>query len=140
MILHRIRSARTRRGERELQSMRRATFTPRRSRSGTSRNTRSGEPADLTVLSFLRLEVLVVGFDKGLDIVGHTEKSEPLFLVEGHGESAHPINREGTFLTDFHRELAATALLQGFILRAQALEFCLDIIGHGTSQPFGDQR
>ena len=25
--------------------------------------------------SFLRLEVLVVGFDKGLDVVGHTEKS-----------------------------------------------------------------
>ena len=33
----------------------------------------------------------------GLDIVGHTEKSEPVFLVEGRGNL---INRESTFLAD----------------------------------------
>src|ERR1700751_1844380 len=75
--------------------------------------------------SFLRLEVVIVGLDEGLNVLSHREKSKPLLFVQGHGESAHPVDGQGALLADLHSEFGVAGLSQALVFGSQALNLGL---------------
>jgi len=80
--------------------------------------------------SFLRLEVVIVGLDEGLNVLSHREKSKPLLLVQGYGESAHPVDGQSALLADLHSGLGVAGLSKALVFGSQAVNLGLLIIGH----------
>src|ERR1700746_1844096 len=80
--------------------------------------------------SFLRLEVVIVGVDEGLNVLSHREQSKPLLLVQGHGESAHAVDGKRALLADLHSVLGVAGLSKALVFGSQPLNLGLLIIGH----------
>src|SRR5262252_4762806 len=69
--------------------------------------------------SFLGLEIAIVGFNEGLNVLSHREKSQPLLFVQGHGKSAHPVDGESALLADLHSILCVAGLSKALVFSSQ---------------------
>src|SRR5687767_15126713 len=92
--------------------------------AGRSSQVRSSSRSGWRVRRFLllRLELAVVRRDERPDLVGHVEQLRPLLLVERHGKSSEPVDREATLLADLERYPTRRTLLQRRVLLPQPLE------------------
>src|ERR1700683_5681264 len=83
--------------------------------------------------SFLRLEVVIVGLDEGLDVLSHRENSQPLLLVQGHGKSAHPVDGQSALLADLHCKLGVPGVFEALVFGSQGLNLGFVFLGSLTS-------
>src|SRR5215471_13879499 len=72
-------------------------------------------PIPVARSSFLGLEVAIVGFNEGLTVLSHREKSQPLLFVQGHGKSAHPVDGKSALLADLHSEPGVPSSLEPLV-------------------------
>src|SRR3954453_16575842 len=73
-------------------------------------------------------EFRVVIFDERPDIVSHIEEPSPLLLVKRDGKASESIDGHAALFADLQRYAPRRAILEPFVLRAQPVEFCLQII------------
>src|SRR5262249_30472466 len=87
-----------------------------------------------TIHSFLALQLRFVRSDERANIGRHVQQSQPLFLVQGHGKTSHPVDRDCSLFTDLHTDTGRGALLQGLVLFAQTLELIFGFFfGHALA-------
>lgn len=78
--------------------------------------------------SVLYFQFVFVFFDEFADIIRHVENFDPLLHVQRDGKASQPIHRDSSLLAHLERQTFLSLCFESFVLRLQALQFCLHLI------------
>src|SRR5216684_1501181 len=93
-----------------------------------------GPSSVIAIQLLLRLQLRFVRSNERANVGRHVQQLQPLFFVQRHGKSSHPIDRDCSLFADLHAETGRCPLLEGRVFFAQTLKLIFRVfVRHGWS-------